>query len=775
MTLLSNYDYIRPATSISWQSSSGSDDALKFKSRFSGKEQLNIGAVEPYSSENESCNGGRCRRSGGNVASRGGMMTMTQRPATTGGWSAMTMASHDGKDGTWDASQNFRSDFPNLPGFRKNMTLRPHSPKRQSLNFVNGIMMVNTPLPIRPATSPPLIRPATCPSREVTNPHDVSGRYSLVRRKADRETCGFVLPFCPESELPAFLRHDRRVLLFNAYYEENVFQSALEVRRVHTCEIYFYVEDGTIEIIQTKQENSGIPQGVFLRRSRVAKAGSGAAVVTPGTAGSGGAASSVDLAATEYYSIDDLKIGNVVTIYSRLFHIVNCNESTREYVTREHGWTAEEVAARPFPRDMFAEANREKMRRESGKPGVDRKRKMHELKEVMESMLGKQTSTTDRGMFLECGQSALCFDVVWDDRERLYGDIQFFKLFYYLADDTIEILPVHKKNNGRDQFPKLLKRSKLPKCHHIGSNNVTDHNCYRAGTPPPASEYYTWDDLRIGTTITVFGRSMVLARCDLFTRQHYASKGIQLKCDMALEPEEEPVVFERQIPPYNGFGSEEDSLRSCTRGINPPPPKKDLAKMRDKQGVIMRFNAHLLNDKTQDHKRRFVIQYFMEDDTIAIREPPIRNSGVMGGNFLRRQHLKKTDGTRYGAGDMYVGNKVFFMSHQFVLLNADDYTYRLMENEEVTFPFSSLTLVRKKLREKEVPLRHYFVSEYRGDGTVDVDELKKCCETIGLGLNEMQFITLWRRLDRRGKGRVSFKTIINLAAGENPMSAGVDD
>jgi len=435
-------------------------------------------------------------------------------------------------------------------------------------------MMVNSP--ILPLSDFPLLqrqRPTTAPApisshfalpKEVSSPNDVSGRYSLLRQKKDREKNQISLPFCPKSRLPSFLEHDRRVLLFHAYYEEDVLQSAIEDKRIMKCEIYFYVEDGTIEIIQTKQENSGIPQGVFLRRKRVEKKGGGGVDGTNGV----------------YYNIDDLKIGNDVEIYSRIFHIVDCNESTKQFVTKYHGWYQVDVAPLAFPRDSFAEGYKAKMRRESGVPGVDRKRKMHDLKEVMESMLGKQLSTTDRGAFLECGQEALCFHAIWDDRERLYGDIQYFRLFYYLADDTIEILPIQKKNDGRYASPKLLKRMKLPKSDD-------------------GSEHYSWNNLCIGTVVDVFGRSMQLATCDPFTRAHYKAHGIILKDDMPLEPVEDKIEFVRQIPPYNGFGSEEDSLRSCTGGINPPPAKRDIAKLREKQGVILRFNARLLSDKVR--------------------------------------------------------------------------------------------------------------------------------------------------------------------------------
>lgn len=191
--------------------------------------------------------------------------------------------------------------------------------------------------------------------------------------------------------------------------------------------------------------------------------------------------------------------------------------------------------------------------------------------------------------------------VLWDDRERLYGDIQYFRLFYYLADDTIEITRLSAKNDGRDNFTKLLKRSRLPKNGRVSSD----------------SDCYTWKDLAIGQTVNVFGRTMLIARCDAFTRQYYLSNGTTLRDDMSLQVSEKKVEVKRVIPPYNGFGTEEDSLRSCTGGLNPPPPKKDLQKMRDKNGVILRFNAQLVSDRADDATRRFVIQFFCEGETLT--------------------------------------------------------------------------------------------------------------------------------------------------------------
>ena len=98
-----------------------------------------------------------------------------------------------------------------------------------------------------------------------------------------------------------------------------------------------------MEIIETKQENSGIFQGRYLRRSKVAK---------PGTSSS-------------FYEIDDLKIGNQVVVYGRNFHIVSCNESTRDYVLRYHHWDECDVETLPLPRDRFQEENKAKMKRKA--------------------------------------------------------------------------------------------------------------------------------------------------------------------------------------------------------------------------------------------------------------------------------------------------------------------------------------------------------------------------------------------------------------------------
>ncbi len=47
------------------------------------------------------------------------------------------------------------------------------------------------------------------------------------------------------------------------------------------------------------------------------------------------------------------------------------------------------------------------------------------------------------------------------------------------------------------------------------------------------------------------------------------------------------------IPPYNGFGSLEDSLQNCLSLI-PEPPKKDVIKLLENDNKVLRYVARLV-------------------------------------------------------------------------------------------------------------------------------------------------------------------------------------
>ena len=112
-------------------------------------------------------------------------------------------------------------------------------------------------------------------------------------------------------------------------------------------------------------------------------------------------------------------------------------------------------------------------------------------------MLGKTCDNTGRAGFLKYDRKVLRFVCIWDDRESLYGDVQQFKLHYYLTDDTFEVISVFGANSGRAGTPMLLKRNKVPK-------DVKDLSL----------GFYTWQDLCIGAVVNVYTRQLLLVDAD---------------------------------------------------------------------------------------------------------------------------------------------------------------------------------------------------------------------------------------------------------------------
>jgi hypothetical protein len=89
--------------------------------------------------------------------------------------------------------------------------------------------------------------------------------------------------------------------------------------------------------------------------------------------------------------------------------------------------------------------------------------------------------------------------------------------------------------------------------------------------------------------------------CDEFTRRFYAdaAEGVTGVSAQPIEAipfqEEHPASpAEECYPPYNGFGTVEDSLGSCKHLVL-KPPKKDFIKMLENENKILRFVARMVS------------------------------------------------------------------------------------------------------------------------------------------------------------------------------------
>ena len=74
---------------------------------------------------------------------------------------------------------------------------------------------------------------------------------------------------------PKWLKYDKKVLLFMGYFKEPVHENSVENYRVRKVDVHYYLDDDTIYITEGKIENSGIPQGVFLKRHKIPKGNAG--------------------------------------------------------------------------------------------------------------------------------------------------------------------------------------------------------------------------------------------------------------------------------------------------------------------------------------------------------------------------------------------------------------------------------------------------------------------------------------------------------------------
>ena len=269
------------------------------------------------------------------------------------------------------------------------------------------------------------------------------------------------------------------MLTFHAYFQEPVVENPNENYRIRKCIVYYYLDDDTLHIIEKKIENSGINQGVFLKRHKVPHPDD----------------SSVN------YSWSDLNLGMNLNVYGRVFRIVDCDEFTRRFYQNEGR------ALNPpeqYPDDPFQQT-RAMINMKQIPPDLA------EHKNYIEVMLKGGRPNKNLESFLQNDRKVLSFSIVWEDRSYDGGD-KFFILNYFLADQTVEVKEIIEQNSGKTPFPMLLKKQKLSK------TPVLTH-C--PGMSLKKDEFYGPQDFICGQRINIYGRDCFIYDCDAHTRQWY--------------------------------------------------------------------------------------------------------------------------------------------------------------------------------------------------------------------------------------------------------------
>ncbi|XP_065178970.1 EF-hand domain-containing family member C2-like [Sycon ciliatum] len=493
---------------------------------------------------------------------------------------------------------------------------------------------------------------------------------------------------------PSWVAFDRQVLRFYAYCQEPVHEKREERSRTRRVQIYFFLEDDTIRVVEPKQKNSALPQGDIIRRHRIPRPSP-----ADGT----------------FYTLDDFNVGRELSLYAKSFKLAACDQFTRNFLTK---------IGKTVPED-------------DGVPTDEYTEHRTAMAESMQPMRPYERYDTLK-QFLDNDRKVLRFYGIWDDTNNMFGEVREMVLHYHLADDTVELLEVYKANCQRDTIPIYLHRVQLPKEPHTvpqpgqtvsrtilnvfgpmghGGRHILDN--LKTGVEPV--EYYHHSDLAIGRSVNVFGRRLLLCDADGFTRKFYGAESEE-SIDYRMERSEAPP---RPLPPHNDYGTLEDSLANC-KNLVPKKPKGDFVKFYEKDrhgldGHVLRFLARLETKLPIDKDRRFVISVFLSDDTVAVFEPPQRNSGVIGGNYLSRGRVENPDKEPdpitshpqfYLPEDFAVGRVIVMNKHSFSLLDADDYVFKYMEENAHEFQQSDIgsivATIRAEAMEREDAFRSSF-------------------------------------------------------------------
>jgi hypothetical protein len=187
-----------------------------------------------------------------------------------------------------------------------------------------------------------------------------------------------------------------------------------------------------------------------------------------------------------------------------------------------------------------------------------------------------------------------------------------------------------------------------------------------------------------GGTIHSYGRDFLITGVDNFTQEFFEAK---LGRHFPLGEIEYPKPREgtvRQIPPHNGFGDEIDSLGYVYK-LMPDKPKRDFFKYVDNDKTVLRFIARFNTQVPEDIDRRFIVSFFLADDSISIYEPAQKNSGIMEGKFLERRKYKNVDNHNkfITPTDMPIGGNVKINGYSFHIETCDEYTQKFLSTHLV--------------------------------------------------------------------------------------------
>ncbi len=497
----------------------------------------------------------------------------------------------------------------------------------------------------------------------------------------------------------------------------------VEKEIVRNVTIAFYLEDGTVSVTEGAGEN-GMTGGTFYKRGLLKKPDG------------------------SMYIPDDFSIGKIVQIVGQDIQIYDIDKKTREYFRKVQKIVMPPALnAREQSRNDLGVA----MATGGGKHFPEKHDPNGNFRGCSQKYIESREHMATSYAFMRQEKRNLCFEAILcstpdgpTEEDMTMGTAKRYTISFSLTEQTMEIGPAKEKRSAYDEATSILKRSKLAK-------NWRD---VQRGKKPI---YYEAKDLICGTMIECYGRHLLLVDCDDATRRKFEDEGVIQRRIELFVPEEK--VVQKLIPKLgDGFlaiGTEEDTMGTI-HGM--PKPRKDLEKLQRNQGRKLRCKTHLISDIPADKGREFMVTYYLEDDSIQIYEEIKRNSGLAGGNFLKKGRYLNTlptdsDEVRHFAPkDFFLGNVFCINGNEMRIVEMDNMSLRFCESYPMEFPmfdvFAIIHSLLKRVISKQLDLRKSMSKfDKSKDGYLPKEDFVFALDNLQItaGLNDQELLTLLRR------------------------------
>lgn len=256
---------------------------------------------------------------------------------------------------------------------------------------------------------------------------------------------------------------------------------------------------------------------------------------------------------------------------------------------------------------------------------------------------------------------------------------------YFLSDDTISVYEDRSENSGLSQGY-FLKRHRI--LQPIDKNNPLLKHKKKA---------VHWSDINLRTNLDIYDKSFRIFDCDDFTKKFYLNKGFKLNDpEEFIEPKRIDDITNIEGKDGSTFESRKhENLQNIAEfkeyievKLKGGHPNKNLKQFLENDRKVLNFKI-LWNDEGEKEEKPYIMNFYLADNTVEIREIKVNNSGKDPFPYLlRKSKLNKKPKFSYCPGllrkekecdyyipkDLVLGSFINIYNRNCLIYDCDEFT-----------------------------------------------------------------------------------------------------